>query len=139
MGTTISRLMLLICSLLIAADLTAQEKETKTEKSNKKDKPKEVTVVGRIVDSECYMKMGDMGYSEDHHSCAEACAKGGIPLAFLEDKTNNLYYTALDGMAMKSTTEKLLPFLDERVNIKGKLIERGGARLLVISSVEKAK
>jgi hypothetical protein len=117
-------------SLVIAVGISAQEKKVK---------PKEVTVTGRIVDSECYMKMGAKGYSEEHHECAESCAKGGIPLMFLEDKTNDLYLTANEGMSMKSANETLLPYLDDKVTITGKLVERSGARLLVISSIEKAK
>lgn len=122
--------------LVLAWSVPAQQKDSKPEK---KDKPKEVTIVGQVIDSECYMKMGDMALSEDHHNCAEACAKGGIPLAILEEKTDSLYYTANAGMSMKSTTESLMPYLDEKVSIKGKVIERGGAKLLVISSVEKVK
>jgi hypothetical protein len=117
-------------SFALAVGVSAQEKKVK---------PKEVTVTGRIVDSECYMKMGAKGYSEEHHECAESCAKGGIPLMFLEDKTNDLYLTANEGMSMKSANETLLPYLDDKVTITGKLIERSGARLLVISSIEKAK
>ncbi len=130
------RFLVSILSMALVGGVLAQQKDSKPEK---KEKPKEVTIVGQVVDSECYMKMGDMALSEDHHNCAEACAKGGIPLALLEDKTNILYYTALEGMAMKSTTEKLMPFLDEKVTIKGKIAERGGAKLLVISSIEKVK
>jgi hypothetical protein len=125
-----------LLSVFLVMSLSAQEKESKPER---KDKPKEVTVTGRIVDLECYMKMGDNGFSEDHHNCAEACAKGGIPLALLEEKTKDLYNLANDGMSMKSPTEKLMPYLDEQVSIKGKLVERGGAKLLVISSIEKLK
>jgi hypothetical protein len=117
-------------SLVSAIAIFAQEKKVK---------PQEVTVTGRIVDSECYMKMGEKGYGEDHHECAESCAKGGIPLMFLEEKTSDLYLTANEGMSMKSANETLLPYLDDKVTITGKLIERSGARLLVISSIEKAK
>jgi hypothetical protein len=105
----------------------------------KKAKPREVTVTGRIVDSECYMKMGDRGYSDEHHECAESCAKGGIPLMFLEDKTNELYLTANEGMSMKGANETLMPFVDDKVTITGKLVERSGAKLLVIGSIEKTK
>jgi hypothetical protein len=123
-------LVVMSLSFVLAVGISAQEKSVK---------PKDVTVTGRIVDSECYMKMGAKGYSEEHHECAESCAKGGIPLMFLEDKTNDLYLTANEGMSMKSANETLLPYLDDKVTITGKLIERSGARLLVISSIEKAK
>jgi hypothetical protein len=123
-------LVVMSLSFVLAVGISAQEKSVK---------PKDVTVTGRIVDSECYMKMGAKGYSEEHHECAESCAKGGIPLMFLEDKTNDLYLTANEGMSMKSANETLLPYLDDKVTITGKLIARSGARLLVISSIEKAK
>jgi hypothetical protein len=117
-------------SLALAVGISAQEKKVK---------PKEVTVTGRIVDPECYMKMGAKGYSEEHHECAESCAKGGIPLMFLDDKTNDLYLAANEGMSMKSANETLLPYLDDKVTITGKLVEMSGARLLVTSSIEKTK
>jgi hypothetical protein len=123
-------LVVMSLSFVLAIGISAQEKKVK---------PKEVTVTGRIVDSECYMKMGEKGYSEEHHECAESCAKGGIPLMFLEDKTNDLYLTANEGMSMKSANETLLSYLDDKVTITGKLVERSGARLLVINSIEKAK
>jgi hypothetical protein len=130
MQRAIQVLVVMSLSFAMAVGISAQEKKVK---------PKEVTVTGRIVDSECYMKMGEKGYSEEHHECAESCAKGGIPLMFLEDKTNDLYLTANDGMSMKSANETLLPYLDDKVTITGKLVERSGARLLVLSSIEKAK
>lgn len=136
MQRIILRFLVPVLSLTLVGNVLAQQKDSIAEK---KDKPKEVTIVGQVVDSECYMKMGDMALSEDHHNCAEACAKGGIPLALLEDKTNILYYTALEGMAMKSANEKLMAYLGEKVSIKGKLIERAGAKLLVIGSVDKTK
>ena len=136
MQSAIPRFLIPVLSLVLVGNVFAQQKDSKAEK---KDKPKEVTIVGQVVDSECYMKMGDMALSEDHHNCAEACAKGGIPLAILEEKTDSLYYTANAGMSMKSTTESLMPYLDEKVSIKGKVMERAGAKLLVISSIEKVK
>ena len=139
MQKLIQRIVFFVVSVFIAGNMLGQQKDSKAEKAEKKDKPKEVTLVGQIVDSECYMKMGDMALSEDHHNCAEACAKGGIPLAFLEEKTKDLYYTANEGMSMKSSSEKLMPYLDEKVTITGKVIERSGAKLLVVSTVEKTK
>jgi hypothetical protein len=40
---------------------------------------------------------------------------------------------------MKSVNDKLGPFLDNRVTIKGKVVERSGAKLLVIGSIDKAE
>jgi hypothetical protein len=139
MRIAIRLLFVLSLSVITAIAVMAQEKEMKPEQPSKKSKPADVTVVGRIVDSECYMKMGDKGFSDDHHQCAESCANGGIPLMFLEDRTNDLYLTANEGMSMKSVNEKLMPYLDEKVTVKGKVVERSGAKLLVISSIEKAK
>ncbi|MGA9363897.1 MAG: hypothetical protein WBW16_05955 [Bacteroidota bacterium] len=139
MKKTIRLLFVLSVSMIIAATLFAQENETKPDKSQKKDKPKDVTLTGRIVDSECYMKMSDKGFSDDHHQCAESCAKGGIPLMFLEEGTNALYLTANEGMSMKSVNDKLEPLLDKRVTIKGKVVERSGAKLLVVGSIDKAE
>jgi hypothetical protein len=139
MRKTTSLVFVLCMSVIIAATLFAQGNKTKSGDPQKKDKPKEVTLTGRIVDSECYMKMGDKGYSDDHHQCAESCTKGGIPLMFLEEGTNQLYLTANRGMSMKSANDMLEPYLDNRVTIKGKVVERSGAKLLVINSIDKTE
>ena len=94
-----------------------------------------VTVTGEVIDSACYIKMGAKG--ADHEECATKCAKAGIPLAILEEKTNHVWMVASDKDA-ESGNEKLLPFVAKKVTVTGKTFEKGGQKLLAISSVKGA-
>lgn len=99
----------------------------------------EVTVTGEVIDSSCYIKMGAKGM--DHKECAISCAKAGIPLALLEDKTDKVYMLA-SNKEFESAQVKLQPlenFVAHKVRVKGKIYEKGGQKLLEISSVEKVK
>ncbi|MBI3697694.1 MAG: hypothetical protein HY238_23040 [Acidobacteria bacterium] len=67
-----------------------------------------------------------------------SCAKAGIPLAILEDKTGKVYMLASD-KDLESATVKFQPlekFVARRVVVKGKLYERGGQQLLSVSAVD---
>ncbi len=104
-----------------------------------KKKLVDVVVRGEVIDTKCYMSgsMGD-GRGEQHKECALKCAKAGVPLAILEEKTNAVYFTGrLKGMG--SANELLIPFVGEIVSVKGKLAERGGAKMLLIDTVERVK
>ncbi len=99
----------------------------------------EVTVTGEVIDSSCYIKMGAKGM--DHKECAMSCAKAGIPLALLEDKTGKVYILA-SNKEFESVRVKFQPlenFVAHKVRVKGKIYEKGGQKLLEISSVEKVK
>ncbi|MBI1745914.1 MAG: hypothetical protein HYR55_04910 [Acidobacteria bacterium] len=99
----------------------------------------EVTITGEVIDSSCYIKMGAKG--TDHKECAMICVKAGIPLALLEDKTGMVYMLA-SNREFESSQVKFQPlenFVAHKVMVKGKLYEKGGQKLLEISSVEKVK
>ncbi len=96
---------------------------------------KDVTITGELIDSACYVRMGARGM--DHKECAVSCAKAGIPLAILEDKTAKVYLLASD-KDLESANVKFQPlekFVARRVVVKGKLYERGGQQLLSASVV----
>lgn len=128
MKNTATVLAFLVLAILVSTDAPAQEKKKST-----KD---EVTIVGEVIDSACYIKNGLKG--ADHKECAEDCAKAGIPLAILEDKTGNVYFTVAT-KDMKGTNEMLVKYAAERVKVTGKIYEKGGVKLLAINMVEKAQ
>ncbi len=101
---------------------------------------REVTVTGEVVDMQCYIS-GSMGKATgpDHKECAANCAKGGIPLGILEEKTGNLVLVGQTKNAMKGANEMLMDFIAERVTVTGRMVEKGGVKLLLISKVVKAK
>lgn len=102
-------------------------------------KKQEIKLRAEVIDTKCYIS-GSMGDAtgEEHKDCAIMCAKAGVPLALLEEKTKTVYYAArLKGMA--GANEILLPFVGEVVLVTGRLVERGGAKMVMIDTVEKAK
>jgi hypothetical protein len=93
------------------------------------------SVTGEVIDSACYIKAGAHG--EGHKGCAEKCADAGVPLALLEDGTNQVIWLASKSDAT-SPNKELRPYVAKKVTISGKYAERGGAKVLVIESVKPA-
>jgi hypothetical protein len=94
------------------------------------------TVEGYVIDSACtYVKNLSKPVSSD---CAKACAKGGSPLVILAN--DGKIYLPIDGaMPAKSQNEKLLPYAGERVEVSGKIFDRGGSHAIVIESIKQVK
>jgi len=92
-----------------------------------------VTVRGEVVDSVCWIKMGAHG--ADHRDCAQTCADGGIPLALLEEGTNELIWLA-SSQSMTGANEELKAHASHTVEITGEWAERDGAKILVIESIK---
>jgi hypothetical protein len=93
----------------------------------------QVTVVGEIVDSVCWIKNGARGAG--HRECAQTCADGGIPLALLEQGTDQLIWVT-SSESMKGANEQLRGHASHTVRLTGTYAERGGTRILVIESLE---
>lgn len=94
----------------------------------------EVTKTGEVIDSACYIAQGARG--EGHADCAKKCADQGIPLALLEDGTEEVIW--LSDADHTPANEQLKEYAGKKVTVTGTLAERGGAKLLVIESVEPA-
>ena len=77
------------------------------------------------------------GKGPSHKECALRCAKGGIPLSILEEKTGKLYLAGQSKEAMKGANDMLIPYVAEKVKVTGRLFEKGGMKLLLISEVSK--
>ncbi|MBI4427886.1 MAG: hypothetical protein HY562_02090 [Ignavibacteriales bacterium] len=97
---------------------------------------REITISGEVIDIQCYTSgaMGK-GIGADHKECATDCAKGGIPLAVLEDKTGTIYIAGQTKSSMKGANETLLPYVAEKVKVTGRLHQKGGVKLLLISKI----
>jgi len=112
-----------------------------TSRASGQDKKKqEVKVRGEVIDTKCYISgsMGGNATGKEHKDCALTCAKAGVPLGLLEEKTGAVYFVAkLKGMA--GANDMLIPFVAEKVIVTGKMVERGGVKLLMIDTVEKTE
>ena len=93
----------------------------------------QVTVRGEVIDSVCFIKSGARG--GDHRGCAQTCADNGIPLALLEEGTDQLIWLA-SSASMQSPNADLKAHASHTVEITGEYAERGGAKILVISEIK---
>ena len=99
---------------------------------------KQITVVGEVVESQCYITgLNGPGKGIAHKECALKCAKGGIPLSILDDKTGKLYLAGQSKKAMAGANDLLIPFIAEKVKVTGRVFEKGGIKMLLISKVSK--
>ena len=97
---------------------------------------KAVAVEGYVIDSACtYTKNLEKPISGE---CAKACAQAGSPLVILAGD-GKIYWPIDEAMPAKGQNEKLLPFAGEKVEVSGRVFNRGGSRAIVIESIKAAK
>ena len=107
-----NRIVALLVSLFIAAGFVFGQQK----------KGKEVTISGEVIDPQCYISgaMGK-GVGAEHKECATDCAKGGIPLAILEEKTGTIYVAGQTKSSMKGANEMLMEYIAEKVRVTGRV------------------
>ena len=132
---TMMKHVLIALSLMLCFSLQAMAQDAG--KKNEPKKSSEITIVGEVVDAQCYLQSGAKG--DDHKQCAVDCAKGGIPLAILENKTGDVYFVGQTKNSMKGANDMLIDYASEQVSVTGKLVERGGAKMILMKSVAAAK
>nr|HLX12525.1 hypothetical protein [Bacteroidota bacterium] len=109
-----------------------------TVKQSAKNGKKEITITGEVVDLKCAMTGMMGGSGEDHKQCAIDCMKGGLPVAILEDKTNNVYpVVPLKGM--QSANAELMQYAAQKVTLTGKLYDKNGQKLFIYTKVDQVK
>ncbi len=97
--------------------------------------PEPQTVTAQVVDMACYINAGLKG--ADHKMCAEVCAKAGVPLVFLGED-GNIYLPTGKGMPSAGQTETLIEHAEQQVTVTGVVMERSGARSIIVDKVEAA-
>jgi hypothetical protein len=97
-----------------------------------------ITVVGEVIDTQCYLSGATgPGKGARHKECAINCAKGGIPIGILEEKSGTVYFTGQTKLAMTTANVILIDYVADRVRVTGRLVEKGGAKMILIDKVEK--
>jgi hypothetical protein len=94
------------------------------------------TFTGEVVDTYCYAKGRIAGAA--HTACALKCAKGGIPLALLEDKTHKVYLLLPEKDAAPLPAG-LVSLAGKRVSIDGDLLTTSGSTFLKVTAFRAAK
>jgi len=120
---------LVLCVLLLAAAVSFGQQKKKQEA---------LTLRGEIIDTKCYLASSTGGgKGPEHKECAISCAKSGVPLGLLEDKTGTVYLIVK--ATMGSANDMLTPFIAERVSLKGTIVERGGVKMIVMDMIERTE
>ena len=94
------------------------------------------TLQGYVLDSACaFTKNLKKPISAE---CAVACAKAGSQLVILTDD-GTVYWPISDATPARGQNERLMEFAGKRVEVTGKVYQRGGSRAVVIATIEAEK
>jgi hypothetical protein len=93
----------------------------------------DTSVTGHLRDSFCFLTMGAHGPS--HKDCASACAKAGIPVLLVEDKTEK-YYVLLPPKNAQALPAPVLSKMEDEVTVTGTEYSKGGTNFLTVNAVK---
>ena len=82
----------------------------------------DITVKGEVVDLACYLAQGKRG--PEHKSCAQMCAKGGVPIGLLT--SSGELYLLIDDHADSSPYEAAKKLAGDNAQISGKKYVKNG-------------
>ena len=105
-----------------------------THKGHRAMDGKSVTLSGELIGLTCFIKHGSKG--ESHRSCAQDCAKKGLPIGLLSD--GQIYQVSGEGhKSLVEAYKPLLKYMESDVKVKGKVFEKNGLKMLVIDKIKK--
>jgi hypothetical protein len=90
----------------------------------------DVTVKGEIVDLACYLAQGKKG--PQHKSCAQMCAKGGVPIGLLTESQE--LYLLIDDHSNPKPYEAAKKLAGGNAEIAGKKFVKNGMASIVVNS-----
>lgn len=88
-------------------------------------------VVGEVIDTVCYVSHDSRG--PEHLECARECAKNGVSLGILEEKTGRIYLSL--PVDHTNPNDKLMKFIARRVEVRGQVFRKGGLTGFFVESV----
>jgi len=91
-------------------------------------------LVGEVICISCYVDHESKG--PEHAACAASCAKRGVPMGILEDKTGNVFLVV---KGHTGANADLQPFAGKKVALTGRWFERGGAKIFNLDTVTETK
>ncbi|MDX2270127.1 MAG: hypothetical protein NW208_18650 [Bryobacter sp.] len=91
----------------------------------------EQMITGQVVDVACFVGHNSSG--PKHAKCAETCARAGNPLAIYDEKAKAIYLPVSSDHSNPNT--KLMPFIEKRVKVSGKILEKAGLKGIAIEKV----
>jgi hypothetical protein len=93
----------------------------------------ETSVTGHLRDGFCYVVMGAHGPS--HKKCAMGCAKAGIPVLLVQNKTDK-YYVLLPPKNDEGLPDSVTSKMEDEVTVMGNEYSKGGITFLTVKSVK---
>jgi hypothetical protein len=96
---------------------------------------KKVTITGNVIDLTCYMSAAQQGPS--HAACAKACLLKGQPFG-IQTSDGNIV-TILGNGPGQGYTDKLAPFVEQKVTVTGTEFEGHGVTGIQIDTIAAAK
>ena len=94
--------------------------------------PRETVLRGEVVENGCFIIGGRKG--EPHRHCALTCALAGESLGLLDDETQLLFFVVQD-LTAGPQQNPLLPWIAQRVEVRGVTMERGGVNGVIVRQV----
>ena len=91
------------------------------------------TVTGHLRDGFCYTIMGAHGKS--HHACAVKCAKAGIPVMLVQDKTEK-GFILLPPKDAQALPADVLDKMEQDVTLTGHEFSKNGISYFQVESVK---
>jgi hypothetical protein len=91
-----------------------------------------VTVKGEIVDLACYLSKGSKG--KRHKTCAELCAKKGLPIGVLSDSGD--VYLLIEDHDDPAPYESAKGLAGEQAEVTGKKFTKGGIQSILVSGAK---
>lgn len=85
-----------------------------------------------MVDLACFVGHDSSGPKQA--KCAEACARAGNPLATYDEATKTLYLAV--SLDHKNPNAKLMDFIEKKVKVSGRVMEKAGIKGIAIEKVE---
>jgi len=112
----------------------ASPREESATRPTSKPQPTPIVLRGEVVDTACFVMGGRKGL--EHKQCAIACARSGQDLGILDEKTKTLYVAVIDRRE-EHAKNPLLPYVADRVQVRGTRVDRGTLPAVVVRSVER--
>jgi hypothetical protein len=81
----------------------------------------EVTILGEMVDSKCYLGVMNPGRTKVHRDCAVRCISGGIPPMLVTGDTTYL----LVGTDGRQLNQEVLDMVGETIEVRGMAVRSG--------------
>lgn len=93
---------------------------------------KAVQITGLVVDTACFVGHDSSG--PKHAKCAGTCARAGNALAIYDEAAKTLYLPV--SLDHKNPNAKLMEFIEKKVKVSGRVMEKAGLKGIAIENVE---